>query len=278
MSPDDERHGTYAGFHAHKKVNEAPCEPCRAAQRRYYKSMKLRLHRGQRARVTLGEEAWRIIDNNQRATLAKATGIRPEHLLRFHKTGPTAGIYATTRDRILSAGRTGLVTPVGLQRRLRALMALGYSAAWLAEEMGTHHETLMNTVNLDRAPVYLRADMTARILETYDRLHMTVRPPSRSKTLTLNIARAKGFLPPLAWDDIDNPDEKPYRATRDDAVKPMTEVDHAVIARILDGQKTPANLAEKREAIRTWAAMGKPEGELMRRQGWHQTRYREDVA
>lgn len=41
MSPDDRRHGTYAGTSAHWKAGEHPCDPCRAAGRRTRKRNRL---------------------------------------------------------------------------------------------------------------------------------------------------------------------------------------------------------------------------------------------
>lgn len=40
MTPDDPRHGTYAGAKAHKKADEQVCEPCRVARNAYLAARK----------------------------------------------------------------------------------------------------------------------------------------------------------------------------------------------------------------------------------------------
>lgn len=35
MSPDDPRHGTYAGYQAHRKAGELACQPCLKANAEY---------------------------------------------------------------------------------------------------------------------------------------------------------------------------------------------------------------------------------------------------
>lgn len=36
LTPDDPRHGTYAGAQAHRREHQEPCEPCRVARAAYY--------------------------------------------------------------------------------------------------------------------------------------------------------------------------------------------------------------------------------------------------
>ena len=101
--------------------------------------------------------------------------------------------------------RHGALTtdPLGSQRRLRALAALGWSAHILAAEVGTSAAQLQAIRNGRR--VYIRTDTADRIAELYDRLHMTPGPSESARRW----ARWQECIPPLAWDDIDDPDEDP---------------------------------------------------------------------
>ena len=62
-------------------------------------------------------------------------------------------------------------------------------------------------------------------------------------------AKRHGFAPPLAWDDIDDPDEKPNYGERAD----HHARDEAVIERFLGGEfKLPTTRPERVEIIRRW--------------------------
>lgn len=65
MNPDDPRHGTYAGYQAHKKTNqEQPCEPCRIAynayQRERRKSDPTALRRSRQSIAAATRALWRL--------------------------------------------------------------------------------------------------------------------------------------------------------------------------------------------------------------------------
>lgn len=42
MSPDDARHGTYAGYQRHRLDGESACTPCRDANRAYMRDFRAR--------------------------------------------------------------------------------------------------------------------------------------------------------------------------------------------------------------------------------------------
>ncbi len=76
-----------------------------------------------------------------------------------------------------------------------------------------------------------------------------------------NKARAAGWLPPLAWLDIDNPAETPDLSAIDD------EVDEVVVDRLLGGDwSLRATRAERWEVIERWSGS---DNELERRTGWN---------
>lgn len=206
MSPDDPRHGTYAGFQVHAKTDKSPCEPCRAAQRRYFKRLKFRLDNGHRERVVLGQDAWDVIHSMSRATLARKTGLSPTYLSRLHTGGEYQKVYVRTRAKILAAATEP--TPVGIQRRMRALYVLGHSWHAIERESGIHREAISRIAH-GEPPKFVRAYVIDALVGTYERLHMTLPESTRSVTMVRNKARRLKWASPMAWDSIDNPAERP---------------------------------------------------------------------
>lgn len=95
-----------------------------------------------------------------------------------------------------------LVDTTGTVRRLRALMAIG----WTAERIAEHGpwdtgEALLIISKRDTVHV----DTRDRVAAIYEQLCMTPGPSARTR----RYAASKGWAPPLAWDNIDDPDETP---------------------------------------------------------------------
>lgn len=106
------------------------------------------------------------------------------------------------------------VDATGTQRRLKALMALGWTQSDIAAELGITASRVGFITN--KYPRVYRQTAQA-VSELYDRWSMIVPadtgPRRRGHNMRHEIARRmaarKGWLPPLAWDDIDDPDEDP---------------------------------------------------------------------
>jgi lambda repressor-like predicted transcriptional regulator len=125
-----------------------------------------------------------------------------------------AASMALRRRRQYLARTNELAVPnIGTRRRIQALVALGWSLSEISREAGydRSHAALILT-----RPGPLQQTTANRIAEVYGRLSMTL-PPQRTKVEKIdasrsrNLARRKGWLPPLAWDEgaIDDPDHVP---------------------------------------------------------------------
>jgi transcriptional regulator with XRE-family HTH domain len=128
--------------------------------------------------------------------------------------GPSSRISLANATKLLSvsmetgrlqvAGGT-LIDITGTTRRLRALVAIGYSQTDLCARLGITdaNGTQLFTGKRDR----VRATTACRVAEVYDELSMTPGPSEAAR----NRAHRKGWMPPLAWDDdeIDSPDAQP---------------------------------------------------------------------
>jgi hypothetical protein len=97
------------------------------------------------------------------------------------------------------------VPAIGTQRRIQALQAIGYSRQRIAHELGYTDAGALAYLLLSKTLLKVTA---ARVADVYDRLCMTpVEGVGANRARTW--ARKHGYVPPLAWDDIDNPRERP---------------------------------------------------------------------
>lgn len=128
---------------------------------------------------------------------APSTKVRPK---------TARAILAVEPDPTLLPARQ-IVDGVGTTRRIQALTAIGWSLSEQARRIG------WTTQNY--APVAHGRPITAAtarlIADLYDQLAMTPAPAGYSATRTRRYATAKGWAPPLAWDDdhIDDPGTRP---------------------------------------------------------------------
>lgn len=167
-------------------------------------------------------------------------------------------------------GRSYTVPSLGARRRVQALQALGWSRQRIAEEAGWTSSGALRYVT--RSDTMTRATFD-RILAAYERLCM-MRPDDMGADRARTWAKRHGYAPPLAWTDIDDPDELPDLGGID------TQVDPVVVARILAHDASlarAATVAERRAVVAAWPGSL---NDLERLTGWRAGRYvvREDVA
>ena len=150
----------------------------------------------------------------QIAAQAGRTPSTAAHLIRTAKAGNNINL-ATERTWLAvthqppTGRRAALkITPqVGTARRIRALVALGWTYNAITRETGISATHLSDIARqTPRGRVGGHAATTIRA--TYDRLSMT-RPDGAYADRARRTAQHLGWPPPLAWDDIDDPDETP---------------------------------------------------------------------
>lgn len=152
-------------------------------------------------------------------------------------------------------GRPRLVPITGARRRIHALQALGWSAEDLSTRLGFSRAWVNMTIrNNNTGYIYRRNhDLIAAL---YDELCMTFPPETHCTGRQREMARRKGYAPPLAWTDIDDPNEQPKGIRAERPLK--TDVDPIAVERNLAGQYPAAELthAERLEVIRKARAWG----------------------
>lgn len=103
------------------------------------------------------------------------------------------------KRRILNGGEPLRVPAVGSIRRRRALATLGWSIDALADAMGRPcPKPRGHLINVDPP-----TDLWWR--QAFERFAMTEGPSNRARSM----AKTRGWASPLAWLNIDDPDEEP---------------------------------------------------------------------
>jgi hypothetical protein len=170
-----------------------------------------------------------------------------------------------------------MVDSTGPLRRLQGLVAMGWTLTEIGEAAGISASQvghwLAGVYGKDR--IYVKS--AERIRLAYDRLSMKLPPEvtsiqKRDRTRNRNIARARGWMPPLAWDDetIDDPKAKPRNP------RPRgRQYDEAVVDRVVAEGVKPRRLthAEAAEAVRRLRRMGVSDWSLEHEYGFQTTRY-----
>lgn len=169
-------------------------------------------------------------------------------------------------------GHALTVDSTGTRRRIQALHAIGWTWAALAPELGITRSGV-GLLAGDRNPTSY-ASTAQRVAEVYERLCMAPPVGSAAKRARTNAAR-QGWLPPLAWEDIDDPGEQPAKVIRRDWHRTSrADVDEVVVDRLLHLRPVESpTQAEKHEAMRRWLAAGKSEKALCAAHGWREGRY-----
>lgn len=151
------------------------------------------------------------------ATLSGISG-RTAQRVGKHKTVKLAtakGILSVTPPELpYSTAQSGdLVPAVGTLRRLRGLIAMGYTNEFLASEMGVTKDHF-SKVSRDRSP-HVTAGTARKAEEIFRRLQVNPVPDSYQARRTRLRAWRKGWLPPFSWDEdtIDDPAAEPFIPT-----------------------------------------------------------------
>lgn len=126
--------------------------------------------------------------------------------------------YEKERRYYTERGQPLTVPAVGFKRRVRALMALGWTHRQIATELGIATGNLSNRMTYAKA---VHRGTHDRMCAVYDRLSMTLPPDEMVNRRTRTIARRNGWLPPLAFDD-ERIDDAAYRPSRSATAPPRT--------------------------------------------------------
>lgn len=209
--PVPSEHGTTA----YQRYHKCKCEPCRTAIRNYRKRLALSRHRGQermvsaepaRAHIQALIEAGASTHSIAMATDNKVVRSQIRRLVegvaqRLHKA-TAERILAVTMHEALAPNR--LVSACGVQRRIQALNAQGFTNAVLAQHLGLNTDTVYQYCISEHA--FTRT--VDQINELYEEL---ADQDGGNETVRWRAIR-EGWPPPLAWEEgtIDDPGAEPH--------------------------------------------------------------------
>jgi AraC-like DNA-binding protein len=154
--------------------------------------------------------------------IARRAGISSRTVGRI-LDGTAGRIHARVERAILAVTPTlddldpgTLISNHGVRRRVEALGCLGWSLAALAGELGISREAFSARIHAASATVRTHREVAG----LYDRLWNTPPTPASPELATYIVrtrkrAAALGWVPPMAWDDIDT---DPAPPVVDDAV------------------------------------------------------------
>ena len=102
-------------------------------------------------------------------------------------------------------GQPRMIDVTGTRRRIEALVALGWTYRAIGEQVGVTVSGVHKAIN---RYTLIRRDVAKKYAAAYDAMCMTLPPmetrqQKRDANYARTVARKHGYLPPLAWDDID---------------------------------------------------------------------------
>jgi hypothetical protein len=147
------------------------------------------------------------------------------------------------RRRYLRRIDSHFVDATGTTRRIQALLAIGHTHAEISAAAGGAPNMSKNVVCKKQTTIHV--DTATAIARAYDQLCMVV-PIGWRRDDSRRRAKRLGYLPPLAWNDIDDPDERPSigdrRVHKDD-------VDPIAVERAMAGDRVKLTRAERFEVV-----------------------------
>lgn len=271
VCPPDHKHGATPTCY---RVHRCSCAPCCAANtKRCYERKKLiaygRYDSGMASTAPVKLHIGILLKHGMTVTaIAAAAGVSTDTIRAIwfgskRKDGPGRGapparIHRTTAERITGVQPDLSTLPPdvkvssrGMRRRIQAMGVLGWAQTRLARRLGITQSRMARILTTDgEIPVELHMAAASLFEELWN-----VRPPHETRydravyTGALDYARRLGWLPAMAWDDIDNNDEPAV----DDA-EPV--IDEVAVALALNGERVRMTREERHLAIHRARELG----------------------
>jgi hypothetical protein len=209
--------------------------------------------------------------------IATAAGLGPATVSEIRRGQRDKMKWETAKALFTVQPQAGWTVPaLGTIRRARALVALGWTFYEIEQRAGLSRGYLRLVCHSRGEQGRVLATSAMAVADTYEDMSMTPGPSGRQRSF----ARNRGWAPPLAWNNIDDPDERPKgcaQPVRTSRFNPSTDaVDPVVVQRILAGDwRLACSPAEKASVIEQWAG---PLNELERLTGWNVRRYKNGDA
>ena len=202
--------GRYQGPRRHNRWQACRCDLCRAAATKQAKAQELRRLRGVPGyvdRKTVATHVQALLDGGwTRLQIADTAQVGRKTIWNLLNSEP-AKVQLATAQALLALEVNGApdFRPVlGATRRVRALCAMGWPLWWTAAQAGLS-ETGLRDISSGRTKA-VSTERFAAIDRVYRRYAMRIGPSDAAR----NTARAKQWVTAAAWNDIDDPNDRPH--------------------------------------------------------------------
>lgn len=202
--------GRYQGPRRHTRWQACRCAACRAAALRMAKAQQLRRLRripGYMDRVLVAAHTQKLLDAGwTRQEIAAAAQVSRKTAFNVLNSNAAAVQFATAQVllRLRPQDAPSVRPAIGATRRVRALCAMGWPLWWQAQRVGLS-ETGLRSISSGRTRHVSREHFDA-INRVY-RTHCMQLGPSEAAR---KAARAKQWATAAAWNDIDDPNDRPH--------------------------------------------------------------------
>lgn len=258
VCPEDHKHALTATCYTSHKCRCPRCRAGQAATKRTERRLQA-YGRWDRAPRLAGHARAHILVLSRFGYayehIARAADINPRTVYQI-TAGRVTRIHHRVHNSILAIEPTisdldpdTRIPSTGSRRRVQALACRGWSIAALAAELGITRSALTQRINAGGTTV--RAHL--QLAELYERI-WNVRPMPTSDidaayiTRTIRRAERAGWMPPMAWDDIDT---DPEPQTGEDA-----PVDEIAVELAVHGNRIRLTRDERLLAVRQLHAAG----------------------
>lgn len=272
VCPPEHKHGDTPTCY---RVHRCSCSPCCDANtKRCYERKKLiaygRYDSGMSSSAPVKLHIGILLKHGMTVTaIAAASGVSTDTIRAIwfgskRKGGPGRGapparIHRSTAERIVAVPTDlsalppdAKVSSRGMRRRIQALGTLGWAQTRLARRLGVTQSRMARILTTD-GEIPVKLHVAAAVL--FEQL-WNVRPPQETRydravyTGAIDYAQRHGWLPAMAWDDIDNDDEP---AVTDYVV---VVVDDVAVDLALRGERVRMTREERHLAIHRARALG----------------------
>ena len=184
----------------------AGCEGCQAQNRAYLRAWKQGHRMGHMVDATPAREhiVTLVEAGYNLSSIARRSGVSLSAIYNLAK-GANPTIHMDTSEAILGTrrGDAVMVPAVGVHRRLQHLALMGWSTSRLAEELGVT-QPMVSLLMLGRTR-QTHVTTFERVVRFFSAHWQVDGGSNRAK----GYARRNGYVTAAAWDDIDNPRERP---------------------------------------------------------------------
>lgn len=171
--------------------------------------------------------------------------------------------YQRERVKRTRVGRPMSVPAVGTIRRLQALSRMGWTFREIGGRSGAGRKYLMQLATAGPMEGRVYASLATPVDRVFRDLCMVPGPSARARS---NAVR-HGWAPPLAWDNIDDPDEKPSVPTTRLARMADLAVDEVAVQRAARGERLRLNAMERAATVGLLAREGMSDRLIAERMG-----------